>query len=57
MKKYFKHLIINWKVAIHALTDFFAHSIHGLFPFIKIKHHQPVNVVNKQIDGVGEVEE
>ena len=41
---YFKHLCMNWKVAFHALTDFFAHFIHGLIPCIKIKHHQPVNI-------------
>ena len=44
---YFKHLCMNWKVATHALTDFFAHLIHGIFPFIKIKHHQPVIIKNK----------
>jgi len=44
---YFKHLCMNWKVATHALTDFFAHFIHGIFPFIEIKHHQPVIIKNK----------
>ena len=41
MTKYFEHLLKNWAVAFHALTDFFAHFIHGIFPFIKIRHHQP----------------
>jgi len=40
---YFSHMKINWHVALHALGDFFAHFIHGLLPFIKIKHHQPIN--------------
>lgn len=44
MNNYFKHLLMNWKVAIHAVHDVYAHFIHGLFPWIKIKHHQPVNV-------------
>ena len=38
---YTQHLIENWKVAFHALHDFFAHFIHGLIPAIKIRHHQP----------------
>lgn len=38
---YIQHLIKNWKVAFHALHDFFAHFIHGLIPCIKIRHHQP----------------
>ena len=38
---YMQHLIKNWKVAFHALYDFFAHFVHGLIPYIKIKHHQP----------------
>lgn len=38
---YTQHLIKNWKVAFHALHDFFAHFIHGLIPAIKIRHHQP----------------
>lgn len=42
---YFKHLWLNWRVAFHALIDFFAHFVHGLFPCIKIKHHQPVKSV------------
>ena len=52
MSKYIKHLIMNWNVPFHALTDFFAHLVHGLFPFIKIKHHQPVkeDSYNKAID-------
>lgn len=37
---YFKHLIMNWKVAVHALNDFFEHFLHGLFPFIKWEHYQ-----------------
>ena len=45
---YFKHLWMNWRVAGHALTDFFAHFVHGLIPYIKIKHHQPVQSVVKQ---------
>ena len=49
---YVKHLCMNWIVAAHALTDFFAHFIHGIFPFIKIKHHQPVNIKK---EGSGEV--
>lgn len=40
---YIEHLAANWRVAIHALWDFLAHFIHGLIPFIKIRHHQPVN--------------
>ena len=47
---YFKHLCMNWKVAFHALTDFFAHFIHGLIPCIKIKHHQPVNIKKEGSD-------
>ena len=39
--RYFKHLFKNWKVSAHAMGDSFAHFIHGLLPFIKIKHHQP----------------
>lgn len=42
MRDYFYHLYKNWRVAFHALTDFFAHFVHGLLPFIKVKHHQPV---------------
>ena len=38
---YTQHLIKNWKVAFHALHDFFAHFVHGLIPCIKIRHHQP----------------
>ena len=38
---YTQHLIKNWKVAFHALHDFFAHFIHGLIPVIKIRYHQP----------------
>lgn len=46
---YFSHLKMNWCVAFHALTDFFAHFIHGLIPAIKIKHHQPVKeVIDKE---------
>jgi len=41
MRNYFRHLIINWQVAVHALHDFIAHFIHGLAPKIKIKHHEP----------------
>lgn len=40
---YIEHLAANWRVAFHALHDFFAHFIHGIFPYIKIRHHQPVN--------------
>ncbi len=40
---YIEHLVANWRVAAHALWDFWAHFIHGLIPFIKIRHHQPVN--------------
>jgi hypothetical protein len=42
MHDYLYHLCKNWCVAFHALTDFFAHFVHGLLPFVKIKHHQPV---------------
>jgi len=45
---YFKHLWLNWRVAFHALLDFFAHFIHGLFLFIKIKHHQPVKITTSE---------
>lgn len=45
MKKYIKHLIKNWRVSAHALKDSLAHFIHGLLPFVKIKHHQPVSNV------------
>lgn len=45
MKKYIKHLIKNWRVSAHALKDSFAHFVHGLLPFVKIKHHQPVSNV------------
>jgi hypothetical protein len=38
MKKYLIHLVANWKVALHALNDFFEHFLHGLFPFISWKH-------------------
>lgn len=41
---YIEHLMLNWKVAAHALKDFWAHFIHGLVPCIKIKHHQPVRM-------------
>ena len=46
MKKYIKHLIKNWRVSAHALKDSFAHFVHGLLPFVKIKHHQPVDPVS-----------
>lgn len=39
MKKYSKHLIANWKVAFHALNDFFEHLIHGLIPIISWSHY------------------
>ena len=39
---YLKHLIRNWRVACHAIKDVFAHFIHGILPFIKIRHHSSV---------------
>ncbi len=39
---YIQHLFLNWKVAAHAFKDIFTHFIHGILPFVKIKHHQPV---------------
>jgi hypothetical protein len=36
--KYFNHLVINWKVTLHSLSDALIHFIHGLIPIIKIKH-------------------
>lgn len=45
---YTQHLIKNWRVAFHALHDFFAHVIHGLIPWIKIQHHQPYQEGGKQ---------
>ena len=36
---YLKHLWENCYVAGHALRDAVAHLAHGLFPGIKIKHH------------------
>ena len=45
---YFEHLLKNWKVAFHALTDFFAHFVHGIFPFIKIRHHQPTKEADNE---------
>jgi hypothetical protein len=50
VKYYFIHLIKNWKVAFHALGDFLAHFIHGLLPFINIKHHQPVMLDEYEYD-------
>lgn len=38
---YFTHLMANWRVSLHALRDVIAHFIHGILPFVKIKHHQP----------------
>lgn len=37
---YFKHLIANWRVAIHSLNDFFEHFLHGILPFIKWNHYE-----------------
>lgn len=44
---YFKHLVKNWKVSAHALKDAFAHFVHGIFPFIHVKHHQPTKEANR----------
>ena len=41
MGNYFYHLLKNWQVAGHCIADFIAHFVHGLAPFINIKHHQP----------------
>lgn len=46
LKNYFKHLLRNWYVALHALRDFGAHIVHGMLPFIQIRHHQPVRRKN-----------
>ena len=51
MTKYFEHLLKNWAVSFHALTDFFAHFIHGVFPFIKIRHHQPAKASTERPRG------
>lgn len=40
---YFEHLIKNWKVALHSLGDMLIHFIHGLLPFIEIKHYERDN--------------
>ncbi len=40
---YLHHLIVNLAVAGHALVDAVAHLVHGVLPFVKVKHHQPVN--------------
>ena len=45
---YFEHLRKNWYVAAHAFKDFLAHFIHGLCPFIKIKHHQPTKMAESE---------
>lgn len=41
MEKYLHHLIRNLGVAAHALRDAVAHTAHGIFPIVKIQHHQP----------------
>lgn len=41
MTGYIHHLIANLAVAGHALVDAVAHIVHGVFPFVKVKHHQP----------------
>ncbi len=48
---YFEHLRLNWRVAFHAMFDFFAHFIHGLIPCIKIRHHQPVRGASQNKGG------
>lgn len=40
---YIQHFLKNLLVSLHAFRDFIAHIIHGLFPGIKIKHHEGVN--------------
>ena len=52
---YTQHLIKNWKVAFHALHDFFAHFIHGLIPAIKIQHHQPYQEGSEQETSCSEI--
>ena len=54
---YFKHLAKNWRVSAHATKDAFAHFIHGLLPFIKIKHHQPIPEAREIIQNVTVYEE
>ena len=44
---YIEHLAANWRVAAHALRDFWAHFIDGLIPCIKIRHHQPPYISEK----------
>jgi len=41
--KYFEHLKANWKVSLHSLGDMLIHFIHGLLPFIEIKHYERDN--------------
>lgn len=38
MKHYIKHLIANWRIALHALNDCVEHFLHGLIPIIHWKH-------------------
>ena len=40
IRNYFVHLYKNWKVALHSLSDFLEHFLHGMFPFINWKHSQ-----------------
>jgi hypothetical protein len=40
MFNYLKHLIANWRVALHALNDFAEHFLHGLIPAIKWDHNE-----------------
>lgn len=47
---YFKHLCLNWKVALHSLNDFAEHFIHGVLPFVKWKHYHSVDEVSTMPD-------
>ena len=45
---YFQHLKANWKVALHSLSDMLIHFIHGLLPFIEIKHYENERRLNNE---------
>jgi HPt (histidine-containing phosphotransfer) domain-containing protein len=43
---YFEHLKVNWKVSLHSFSDMLIHFIHGLLPFIEIKHYEYKGEIN-----------
>jgi len=45
--KYFKYLILNWKVAIKSLVMFIFHFIHGIFPFKFTEHERYIKKRNR----------